>query len=130
MEIHRVSEDEYESFLREKEYAVVLFDAPWDVGPGALIRPRFEKAAKAFHGRVNFGEVNCDELVRVARSIRLANVPTVAYYKDGQLLAALVSAQQDVTARTRAMLDGKRIGRRDGWDMDDEAKARSPGRMP
>ena len=58
MEIRRVSEDDYESFLREKEYAVVLFDAPWDLGPGALIRPLFEKAAGAFGGRVNFGEVN------------------------------------------------------------------------
>ena len=55
MEIRRISEDEFESFLREKEYAVVLFDAPWDVGPGALIRPLFEKAAAALSNRVNFG---------------------------------------------------------------------------
>ena len=38
MEIRRVSEDEYESFLREKAYTVILFDAPWDIGPGALGR--------------------------------------------------------------------------------------------
>ena len=114
MEIRRVSEDDYESFLREKEYAVVLFDAPWDLGPGALIRPLFEKAAGAFGGRVNFGEVNTDEFMRV-RSIPVLNVPTVAYYNAGQLIAALVGAQQDVTARTQAMLDGKRIGRKDGW---------------
>jgi len=122
MEIRRVSDDEYESFLQETEYAVILFDAPWDVGPGALIRPRFEKAARAFHGRVNFGEVDCDGAARAARSLGLANVPTVAYYKGGRLLAALVGARQNVAARTRAILDGRRIGRRDGWDVDDEAE--------
>ena len=114
MEIRSVSEDEYESFLREKEYTVVLFDAPWDVGPGALIRPPFEKAARAFGGRVNFGEVNTDEFTRVPKSISVANVPTVAYFRGGQLVAAMVGAQQDVAARTQAMMDGKRIGRKDG----------------
>lgn len=126
--IRRVSEGEYESFLREKEYAVVLFDEPWDDGPGAMIRPRFEEAAKAFNARVSFGEVNCDEFARVARSIQLANVPTVAYYEGSRSIVALIGGRQDVTARPRAMLDGKRIGSKDGWDMDDEGEARSPGR--
>jgi len=122
-----VSEEAYELFLRQKEFAVILFDAPWDVGPGAMIRPRFEKAARAFSDRVNFGEVNFDELDRVVKSVGLANVPTVAYYKDGRLIAALVSATQDVTARTQALLDGKHIGRNDGWNVDDEGKALFPG---
>ena len=81
---------------------------------GGIDPPLFEEAAEALSSRVNFGEVNTDEFIRV-KSIPIANVPTVAYYKDGQLIAALVGAQQDVTARTQAMLDGKRIGRKDGW---------------
>lgn len=128
MGICRLSDERYEPFLREREYAVILFDASWDVGPGSAIQCRFERAARAFAGRVNFGEVDCDEQARVATSIPVVNVPTVAYYKDGQLIAALVSAMQDVTARTQAMLDGKRIGRNDGWNVDDEGKARLPGR--
>ncbi len=123
MEIRSVSEVGYESFLREKEYAVILFDASWDVGPGAMIRPRFERAAQAFTDRVNFGEANCDELVRLATLIRLENVPAVAYYKVGRLIAVLIGGLQDVTARTRAMLEGRRIGRNDGWNVDDEGKA-------
>ena len=114
MEICRISENEFEPFLQEKEYTVVLFDAPWDVGPGAIIRPLFEKAAGALNSQVNFGEVNCDEFSRV-KSIPILNVPTVAYYKGRQLIAALIGAQQDVTRRTQAMLDGEQIGRNDGW---------------
>ena len=115
MATREVSEDEYESFLRENEYVVVLFHAPWD-GGGTLIRPRFEKAAEALGGRVHFGEVNVDEATFAAKSIPILNVPTVAYFKDGQLIAALVGATQDVAARTQAVLDGKRIGRNDGWN--------------
>jgi hypothetical protein len=59
----------------------------------------------------------------VATSIPILNVPTVAYYKGGRLVAALISAMQDVTARIQAMLDGKSIGRNDGWDIDGEGKA-------
>jgi thioredoxin 1 len=130
MEIRGVSEDEYESFLREKEYAVVLFDAAWDVGPGLAIRPRFERAAREFADRVNFGVIDCDEQVRVAISTAVVNVPTVAYYKGGRLIATLVGGVQDVTARTRAMLDGKRIGHNDGWNIDDEGRTLFPGPEP
>lgn len=130
MEIRNLSDDEYESFLLEKEYAVVLFDAPWDVGGGAAIRPRFERAASAFADRVNFGEVNCDEQIRVPGTIKIVNVPTVAYYKGGVLVAALIGYAQDVTGRTEAMLNGRRIGYKDRWNLDDEGKTLFPARKP
>jgi thioredoxin-like negative regulator of GroEL len=130
MEIRKVSGDDYETFLRERQYAVVLFGAPWDVGPGAMIRPRFEKAARIFTDRVNFGEVNCDEFVRVATSLRLANVPGMAYYKNGQPIAVLIGGLQDVAARTQALLNGQRIGPDDGWNTDEEGKAYHSDRRP
>jgi thioredoxin 1 len=114
MAIRRISRDQFGLFLRKSAYAVVLFDAPWDVGPGSLIRPRFEEAARAFDGRVRFGEVDCDELADVAKAIGLSNVPAVWYYEGGRLIAALVGVQQGVVARPRAMLGGGPIGRNDG----------------
>jgi hypothetical protein len=87
--IRRISGDEFGPFLRERAYAVVLFDAPWDVGPGSLIRSRFEEAARAFDGRVQFGEVDCDELADVAKAIGLLNVPAVGYFDGGRLIEVL-----------------------------------------
>ncbi|OJW07439.1 MAG: hypothetical protein BGO49_26090 [Planctomycetales bacterium 71-10] len=114
MAIHEVSTAEYDSFLRERDYAVILYDAPWDVGPGALIRPLFEEAAAALGGRVNFGAVDVDVFGPEA-GLPVANVPTVGYFKGGRLVAALIGPQ-DVAARTRAMLEGKHLGYRDGHD--------------
>lgn len=117
MAARKLSDDEYESFLSEKKFAVILFDAPWDVGPGAEIRPRFEKAVALFGERVNFGEINVDESARVAKSIPIVSIPNVAYFKNGRLIAALVGENQDVAARTQAVLDGAPIGRGDGrWN--------------
>ena len=124
--MYKLSENNYESFLRRMEYTVVLLDASWDVGPGGVIRPRFEEAARAFDGRVGFGEVNCDECVFVARSVGIVSVPTVAYYKGGQLIVALVGSNQNIIARTQAMMDGMWIGRKDGRDWQQVARARFP----
>jgi len=112
--IRRVSGQEYEAFLAERIWAVVLFDAPWDIGPGAMIRPRFERAQRAFGKQASFAQVNCDEEHDLARTLGLLNLPTVAYYRSGVLVAALIGAQQDVRARTSALIYEEPLGRQDG----------------
>ena len=47
-------------------------------------------------------------------SLPLGNVPTVAYFRDGRLVAALIGSNQDVTARTQRVLRGEPIGYNDG----------------
>jgi len=107
MTIPWVTDDNFDAFFLAKTYSVLLFDAPWDVGPGAQIRPRFESAAQTWGGSVNFGRVDCDAQPRLVRSIPICNVPTVAYYKRARLVAALVSASQDVSARVGALIEGR-----------------------
>jgi len=108
--ILRVTAESYSRFLIAKPYAVILFDAAWDVGPGAEIRRSFESAAAAIAEHANFGEVNVDDELCLARQIPIINVPTVAYYRDGQLIKALIGANQDVAGRLSALIDGCEIG--------------------
>jgi hypothetical protein len=44
------------------------------------------EAEKELGGRANFGEVDVDRDMELVKSVRLLNVPTVGYYRDGQLV--------------------------------------------
>ncbi|MDR3620979.1 MAG: protein disulfide isomerase family protein [Paludisphaera borealis] len=110
MAIRAISADEFESFLRESEYAVVLFDASWNAASKEEFRPRFEAASETYADRVVFGEIDCDDSVEIARSVPIVNLPTVAYYRRGGLIAALVG-YQNVTSLAQALIEGKPIRR-------------------
>lgn len=73
-----------------------------------------EEAAALFANAANFGEVDCDEEPALASSIPVLNVPCVAYYRNGVLVAALISMNQDVCGRLSRVLRDEPIGHGDG----------------
>lgn len=92
------------SFLEVKEFAVVHFDAEWDVGYRPIVCRKLRVAERFFVKQVNFGEVNCDQSWDLARSINVPNVPLVAYYRQCKLIAALVGHRQNVQLRIERLL--------------------------
>src|SRR5205823_6456616 len=82
---HKLSSATYPDFTERNQFAVVLFDAPWDVGGAKAILPSMESAFLKYGDQVQFGEVNIDEHQDVAASVRLLNVPAIAYYRRGEL---------------------------------------------
>ena len=106
-----LSAGQFESFVREKTAAVVQFDAKWDVSYRPMLRRKLEDAEIQLAEHVNFGEVDCDENADLARSMRVTSVPLVAYYRNGQLVAALGGYRQNVRLRIERLLRGEFIGR-------------------
>jgi thioredoxin-like negative regulator of GroEL len=74
------------------------------------------KAEKELGDRANFGEVDVDRDMELAKSLRLLNVPTVAYYRNGQLVALLTGCRQNVRSRLERVMRGEAIGHQDGDD--------------
>lgn len=114
--MRQLSFDEYAAFLAAKPIAAVHYDAAWDVGYRPGVRRRMVEAADAFGDQANFAEVDIDAEVELARALPIGNVPTVAYYRDGRLVAALIGADQNVKARVAKLLRGEKIGYKDGTD--------------
>ncbi len=108
--------DDYEKFVASKDVAAVHFDASWDVGHRPGVQRRMLEAHAAFGDRVSFAEVDIDAEVDLAKSLPIGNVPTVAYYVDGVLIAALIGANQNVKERVARLLRGESIGYKDGTD--------------
>lgn len=95
--------DEFHALVTSRPAAAVLFDAAWD-GRRVAARAQMAAAADALGDRAAFGEVNCDAEADLARAVRVANVPSVAYFRDGLHVATIVGAGQDVAATLEALL--------------------------
>ena len=68
---------------------VVDFWAPW-CGPCRILSPTIEQLAKEFAGKVMFGKLNVDENPRVASAFRIQSIPTVAIFKNSQMVDGFV----------------------------------------
>jgi len=96
-------------FLVEKSAAAIHFDANWDAKYRAVTRSAMADAERVLADRVNFGEVDCGNDPELAQSIPILNVPSVAYYRDGKLVGALIGADQNVRLHLECVLRGDPI---------------------
>jgi thioredoxin-like negative regulator of GroEL len=96
-------------FLAEKPVAAVHFDASWNAEHRKVMRGVMVGAEQALAERVNFGEVDCDRDPELAKSIPILNLPSVAYFRDGKLVGALIGTSQDVRLHLERLLRGDSI---------------------
>ena len=63
---------------------VVDFYADWCM-PCRMMAPVFEEAKEAYAGRVVFAKLNTDENRGIAMNNRIMGIPTLIFFKDGQI---------------------------------------------
>jgi thioredoxin-like negative regulator of GroEL len=109
-----LTSEDVPAFIAAKPAAALHFDADWDKKYREEVRRSMLEAEAVLGERVNFAEIDCDASVALSKSIPVLNVPLVAYYRDGKLVAALIGADQNVRARMERVLHGEKIGYKDG----------------
>jgi len=65
--------------------------APW-CGPCRMIAPVVEELAKEFAGRAKFVKLNSDENQQVPSQYQIQGIPTLLFFKNGQLVDRVVGA--------------------------------------
>ncbi len=73
--------------------ALVDFWAPW-CGPCHAVAPIVEALAKDYAGRLTVGKVNVDECPQTAGEFGVTSIPTLAIFREGKLVDAIVGAVQ------------------------------------
>jgi thioredoxin 1 len=78
--------------LQSTQPVLVDFWAEW-CGPCKMIGPVLDELAGEMAGRARIGKVNVDEEPELAAQYRVASIPTLLFFKGGQVVEQLVGAK-------------------------------------
>ncbi len=87
-----VSNDTFEQeVLKSDSLVMVDFWATW-CGPCKIVAPVVEELAKEYEGKARFAKVNTDENQDLATKYNIRGIPTLMFFKDGEVKDQIVGA--------------------------------------
>ena len=91
--------------IESGKVVVIDFWAEW-CGPCVKLGPAVEAVAEKYKGKAIVGKMNVDENDEVSSENRVRNIPTILFFKDGELKDRTVGlvSQADIEAKLEALL--------------------------
>jgi thioredoxin 1 len=86
-----VTDKTFDETIRNNQLVVVDCWAPW-CGPCQIVAPIIEELARQYVGKVLFGKLNVDENSLVAMRYGIMSIPTLLFFKNGELIDRIVGA--------------------------------------
>ena len=85
-----LNNDNFEATIAEG-VTMVDFWAPW-CGPCRMIAPVVEELAEEYEGKATISKVNTDEEQDIAVKFGIRSIPTVMFFKNGEVADTMVGA--------------------------------------
>ena len=90
-----VTSENFDSLKKGNLPLVVDFWAEW-CGPCKMISPIISQLAEEYDGRLVVGKCNVEESEELAAEYGIRNIPTLLFFKNGQLVDKFVGAANKV----------------------------------
>lgn len=94
----QITDQNFEEFKNCELPLVVDFWATW-CGPCQMVLPIITDLAAEYDGRVNVGKCNVDENSEIPAQFGIRSIPTILFFKNGEVVSKLVGAQNKETIR-------------------------------
>ena len=78
--------------MKASELVMVDFWAVW-CGPCQMVAPIIEELGKEYAGKIKVRKLNTDENPEVAGRYQVMSIPTILFFKNGQVVEKLVGAR-------------------------------------
>jgi thioredoxin 1 len=99
--VAHINESDFErEVLRSPLPVLIDVWAPW-CGPCRVISPLVEKIARQFDGRVKVVKINADDNPELLRRFRIMGIPTLLFFRDGELADRMVGVQPEAVIINR-----------------------------
>ncbi|MBQ8423318.1 MAG: thioredoxin [Coprobacter sp.] len=101
----KFTDENYKEYLASDKLVVVDFWAEW-CGPCRSIAPYVEELAAEYEGKAFIGKYNVDDDNELSSEMGIRNIPTLLFFKGGQLVDKQVgaSSKADLKAKIDANL--------------------------
>ena len=81
----QITDANFEELLGTGKPMVLDFWAEW-CGPCRMVSPIIDELAQEYEGRVTIGKMNVDENDDVVGRFGIRNIPTVIFFKNGEMV--------------------------------------------
>ena len=101
-----VTDSNFDEIVAKSDKPVMLdFWAEW-CGPCRMIAPSVEEMSHEFEGKAVIGKVDVDNNPDVASKFGIRNIPTILFFKNGQVVDKQVGAvpKNSLVAKLEALL--------------------------
>ena len=87
-----ITNENFESLKNGAQPLVVDFWATW-CGPCRMVGPVISELANEYDGKITVGKCDVEENEDLAMEFGIRNIPTILFFKNGQVIDKIVGAQ-------------------------------------
>ncbi|MDR3705817.1 MAG: thioredoxin [Paludibacteraceae bacterium] len=96
-----ITDATFEEIIKTNKVVLIDFWAEW-CGPCRMVGPIVEELASEYEGKaIMIGKLDVDENPDVCEKYGIRNIPTLLYFKDGEVVDKVVGAAQKAVLKEK-----------------------------